>query len=352
MNPTLPAKTCRCRYYASLVLLLLSVAITAQAQDAHFSQFFEAPLLRNPALAGLFTGDVRVQSVTRSQWGGLTTPYQTGSLNAEYKTPVGRNNDYLTLGLETMYDKAGAINFTTINVMPALNYHKSLSDDKTKFLSLGFMGGFVQRSIDRSKVTTNNQFDGFGYNPALADGESFSQSTYTYWDGSVGMSFNSAIAGNKDNNYYIGLAYHHFNTPMNSFYKDPNIELHSKIVVSGGLKLATDEVSALTFLADYGRQGSFEETELGVLYSRKIGVYYDQPDYTIHFGGFIRWNDALIPVVKLDYHPFAIAVSYDVNISAVKTASQQVGGLEVSVSYMGFLSRDNSSKNAVACPRF
>ena len=28
------------------------------AQDLHFSQFFEAPLLRNPALAGLFEGDV------------------------------------------------------------------------------------------------------------------------------------------------------------------------------------------------------------------------------------------------------------------------------------------------------
>jgi len=333
---------------------VLSVAAiqTAQAQDAHFSQFFEAPLLRNPALAGLFEGDVRVQTVQRSQWGTVTVPYLTGSINAEYKKPIGKNNDYLTLGMEVMYDKAGAINFTTINVMPVLNYHKSLSDNKTKYLSMGFMGGWVQRSIDRSKVETNSQFDGYGYNPSIPDGEPLSQSKYTYWDGSVGMSFNSAIAGSEDNNYYIGVAYHHFNTPLNSFYKDPSIELHPKIVASAGVKWATSEVSSLTFFADYSQQGTYTETVLGGLYSRKVGVYYDQPDYIIHFGAFLRWNDAFIPVVKLDYRPFSVALSYDANISTLKTASQSQGGFELSVSYVGFLDRDNSTKNAVLCPRF
>jgi hypothetical protein len=37
------------------------------SQDAHFSQFFEAPLLRNPSLAGIFAGDIRVQAVYRDQ---------------------------------------------------------------------------------------------------------------------------------------------------------------------------------------------------------------------------------------------------------------------------------------------
>ena len=37
----------------------------ANAQDIHFSQFFQAPLLRNPSLAGIYTGDIRVQAVYR-----------------------------------------------------------------------------------------------------------------------------------------------------------------------------------------------------------------------------------------------------------------------------------------------
>ena len=60
----------------------------------------------------------------------------------------------------------------------------------------------------------------------------------------------------------------------------------------------------------------------------------------------------MIPVIKLDYNPFAIAISYDVNVSELKTASQGRGGMELSITYAGFFERDNSSSNAVRCPRF
>jgi hypothetical protein len=56
------------------IMIILSGGFTASAQDIHFSQFFEAPLLRNPSLAGIFTGDLRVQGVYRTQWGSVTVP--------------------------------------------------------------------------------------------------------------------------------------------------------------------------------------------------------------------------------------------------------------------------------------
>src|SRR5580693_4515108 len=93
------------------VLLLTSVTLlsspSARAQDIHFSQFFETPLLRNPALAGIFTGDYRVQTVFRDQWNSFNNAYRTGSLNGEYKWPIGKQNDYFTTALEILYDKAG-----------------------------------------------------------------------------------------------------------------------------------------------------------------------------------------------------------------------------------------------------
>ncbi len=72
---------------------LLAAILTAHsswliAQDIHFSQFFEAPLYRNPALAGIVNGDVRVQTVYRSQWNSITNAYKTTSVNAEYKMPA------------------------------------------------------------------------------------------------------------------------------------------------------------------------------------------------------------------------------------------------------------------------
>ena len=90
-------------------VLLLMIGSNARTQDIHFSQFFETPLVRNPALAGIFSGDIRVQAVYRNQWNSVTVPYKTGSFNAEYKKPVGRGDDFLTIGGQVLYDKAGTV---------------------------------------------------------------------------------------------------------------------------------------------------------------------------------------------------------------------------------------------------
>ncbi|MDE3247561.1 MAG: PorP/SprF family type IX secretion system membrane protein [Bacteroidota bacterium] len=322
-----------------------------QAQDIHFSQFFEAPLLRNPSLAGLFTGDVRVQMVYRDQWNSITNAYKSGSLNAEYKLPVGKGDDFLTTGIQILYDKAGTAGLTTTDFLPALNYHKSLSSNKTSYLSVGFMGGLVEKNIDRSKITTNAQYDGAAYNPALADGETFSSPKYDYFDGAVGASYNAAFGPDYMNSYFVGLAYHHFNRPRNSFYRNAASALNPKLVVSGGMKFHIDDNNFFTLQADYSNQGSFNEVIGGVMYSYKVGEA-DQPEYTIHGGAFLRWKDAFVPVIKIDYNPFSVALSYDVNVSQLKTVSQGRGGIELSISYIGFLDRDNSSKYKVLCPRF
>src|SRR4029079_12194175 len=192
-----------------LIVVSCHLSATSFSQDIHFSQFFEAPLWRNPSLAGIFTGDVRVQAVYRDQWNSITNAYKTGSLNAEYKMPVGKGDDFFTTGIEVLYDKAGTIGWTSTHILPAINYHKSLSADRNQYLSLGFMGGMVQRRFDRSKMTTNSQYDGLG------DGENLVNPQYTYLDGSVGLSYNSNLNDNPDNNFYIGAAYHHFNRPNN-----------------------------------------------------------------------------------------------------------------------------------------
>ena len=113
-----------------------------------------------------------------------------------------------------------------------------------------------------------------------------------------------------------------------------------------------NETSFLTIQADRSIQGAARETIGGAMYSVKIGTDYSKPDYTVAFGGFLRLQDAFIPVIKLNYNPFSIAISYDINVSELKTVSQGQGGMELSVTYAGFFDRDNSSKDAVRCPVF
>lgn len=334
------------------LVLALTAVFSSKGQDLHFSQFFDAPLLRNPSLAGIFTGDVRVQGVYRNQWSSVTVPYQTGSLNAEVKYPIGRSNDFITVGAQVLYDKAGSTNFRSAHFLPAINYHKSLSAENNRYLSLGFMGGYVNRTIDRSKITTNNQWGSGGFDPSLPDGETFATPGYHYFDGSVGVTYNSDIGGSDDNNYFAGFAYHHFNKPKVGFYEASKQELAAKWVASAGVRYHFGEYSYITIQADHSSQGPYSETIGGALYSIKLVDGIDQAKYTIHGGAFMRWKDAIIPVVKIDYAPFSVGFSYDINTSQLKPASRGRGGFEVSVAYIGFADRYNRARDAVRCPRF
>jgi type IX secretion system PorP/SprF family membrane protein len=323
----------------------MCIAVFATAQDIHFSQFFQAPLLRNPSLAGIYTGDVRVQAVYRDQWNSVTDAYKTASIDGEYKMSIGKADDFLTMGLQLLYDKAGTIGWTSTYVYPALNYHKSVSAERNRYLSLGFMGGFVQRRFDPSKMTTNTTYDNG------TTGEYFSNASYLYLDGSVGMSYNSDLNNNPNNNFFLGVAYHHFNRPRASFYRDAAISIFPKWVMSGGVRFGVSDFSYITIQADHSMQGGFQETVAGAMYGLKLGDDAEAPLYTVHAGAFLRWNDALIPTLKIDYTPYSFTFSYDVNISKLKPSSYGRGGFELSVSYVGFR-KNNSSIDAVRCPRF
>ncbi|WP_425273468.1 type IX secretion system membrane protein PorP/SprF [Pseudomonas morbosilactucae] len=68
-----------------LVIILFCSPQLLLSQDFSFSQFYEMPMLRNPALSGIFNGDIRVSSVYRNQWGSISVPFQTRAIGVEYK---------------------------------------------------------------------------------------------------------------------------------------------------------------------------------------------------------------------------------------------------------------------------
>jgi len=342
------------KIYVHIVLCCITMILSlpGSAQDIHFSQFFEAPLLRNPSLAGLFSGDFRLQTVYRTQWQSVTVPFQTTSINGEFKIAVGKSEDFLTMGGQILYDKAGTINLTSSYILPTINYHKSLSAERNMYLSLGFMGGLVQRRFDISKMTTNSQFDGINYNSGLSTGENLATPSQSYFDGTVGVSFNSQMGDDPENNLFAGIAYHHFNeNAKNSFYTSEFTPMTPKWVYSAGAKMAATENSYVTIHADYTQQGAYRELIAGAMLTYKLDDT-ENPRYFIHGGAFMRLNDALIPVAKLEMKPLAISVSYDANISKLSAASSTRGAFELGISYQKYLSRDNSSRDAVRCPRF
>jgi type IX secretion system PorP/SprF family membrane protein len=324
---------------------------TGMAQDIHLSQFYETPLLRNPALAGIFTGDYRIEAVYRNQWSSITIPYQTTAVSGEAKFPIGQNNDYITGGLQLTYDVAGTSHFQTTQMLPTINYHKSLSDERNMYLSIGFMGGFTQRQFNPAMLTFDNQYNNGAFDPSASSGENFSKFGFTYPDLATGISFSSTIAENI--NWFIGASYYHFNRPKVSFFGDKTIELSPKWEYNAGLSAPLGDYAKLILEYNQLKQGIYSEVMAGGLLGYRIQLGSGATDQTnmIYGGLFVRWNDAVVPVLKLELDRYEIGFSYDVNVSKLSKASQSFGGFEISLSYKGFFNH-NSSADKLRCPRF
>lgn len=334
-----------------VLFCLLLLSRLASGQDINFSQFYDLPVLRNPALAGLFPGDIRITAAFRNQWQSVTVPYRTIGLGIEYKKVVARNgNDYITYGLQASNDIAGDSKLSRIQVFPVLNYHKSLNAEKGTYLSAGFMGGPVMQRFDPTKLSFDDQFINGTYSSAHPTRESFTKTNFTYWDASVGLCFSSTIGENT--RYYFGGGLFHFTKPKVAFQKRNDVVLNQKYVINAGLSAPINDINQLIIYVDYFMQGGNRQIQGGLMLNHELEGSDENQKISISGGMFYRWKDAFIPVVKLDYNKMSIGISYDVNSSKLKTASQFRGGYEVTLSYKAFRNNYNSSADKVKCPSF
>ena len=334
-----------------IILIAISIIFTlpALAQDINFSQFYELPMLRNPALAGLYKGDFRATAAFRNQWSSITTPFVSQSLGVEMKLPTSENsNNYMALGLQMSNDLAGDSKLGKTELLPVLNFYKSLSGDNDTYLSLGFMGGPVQQRFDPTKLTFDDQFVNGSYSATNPTQQIFANSNVTYIDASVGMAFSSVFGNN--NKFYFGGSYFHFNQPKVAFDKARDIRLNKKIMINAGLSAPTSEYDKLTVYADYFMQGGNSQMQGGFMFKHDLVQQDEEETISISGGTFLRWNDAVVPVLKLDYYEVGIGVTYDVNISKLRAASESRGGYEITLSYRNFLNTRNSSADKVRCP--
>jgi type IX secretion system PorP/SprF family membrane protein len=337
-----------------LIFLIFFFNKVVTAQDIHLSQFNNTPLLRNPALAGIFTGNFRVQTAYRSQWRSIAFPYKTNVLGLEYKIALPNGNDFLTVGSSAFYDQAGIQALKTLQVLPVINFHKNLGGDKIKFLSIGFMGGYVSRQFSGANLTFDNQYTNGRFSSSNATGESFTGLSRSVFDMAVGMSYNSQLGENTF--YYAGASLWHFNSPSAN-YLSAVVKLPMKVQANLGIRARAGDYLEWTIEGNHLQQGQYRETIVGGmikydLIGSSASEETEMSSASVGLGGFIRLNDAFIPYAYLRYNQMDIGISYDINTSSLKTIAQGVGSIELSISYRGFTQGQNKSLQYIKCPKF
>jgi type IX secretion system PorP/SprF family membrane protein len=333
---------------------------TSLAQDIHFSQFYEAPMLRNPALTGIFEGDYRASVIYRNQWASISAPFQTALLHAEARKPVrttGDKADFISGGIAAWYDKAGSVGLTNTSAYGTVAYNKSLSAETRSFLTFGFTAGYLQRSFDAGRSTWSNQWNGASYDPTRPSGETFTNSRMNAFDLGAGISYAGAVDGTGEGEdvttYYFGVGAYHLTEPKQSFVStDEDSRLRRKYTANAGTAFQLSELVRLQLHGNFAAQGSAYEVMAGGLVGWQRPGPRSQPPLGILGGVFYRYRDAVVPVVKVQWKALAIGASYDVNLSKLRAASNSLGGLELSLIHTGLFKTPLSEQSRTQCPTF
>ena len=146
---------------------------------------------------------------------------------------------------------------------------------------------------------------------------------------------------------------YHINSPKETFLSTSNT-LKARDVLSLGVTwyflpkiaaqpslcmMGTDKASEFLF----GSRFFYSlDKEYSIAKSDFVGLYGRQ--------GFANLTDAVFAVIGMNYKNYYAGVSYDFNISQLKTASNYRGALEVSFIYTGISTR--LTKTQIPCDRY
>nr|WP_294903215.1 PorP/SprF family type IX secretion system membrane protein [uncultured Lacibacter sp.] len=332
-----------------ILLPLLLIVLQTYAQDPNFSQFFASPLTLNPALTGKFNGIVRVAGNYRNQWPTINNAFRTTTLSADFGILGNRipEFDQFGVGVMGMYDINGDGVMKNSFISGSVAYHKGIDEDGRHQIGVGFSGTYAQRRLDVNKLDFQDELTSLGFTGNTA--EIFGSSGFlniNYADVNAGFIYNGAT--NDYNNFYIGASVYHINRPKVSFMGAEYI-MNPRVTVHGGGYFPVADATTLFVSANHQRQAGASETIFGAALGYTVNSDFDSPT-DVYAGAFVRWGDAVIPYIGLEFGNYRFGVSYDVNTSRLAAASQRRGGMEVSLIWTK--KHVDPNKKKLNCPRF
>lgn len=316
-------------------------ALSAFGQDIHFSQFNLTPLLVNPAHTGAYKS-LDVIASYKSQWSSISpNAYKTAMLAFDQRFMQKKwRTSWLAAGGTLFNDKAGDGNMKTIQGNISLAYHTQLSDKHT--LGGALLAGFAQKSIDFSRLTWDEQYSNGVFDPNAQSNEPGGATKISYPDFGLGIlyQYNKGQLYSTANDMIIvhaGLAITHLNRPNSSYY-NANEKLYMKITGHADAIIGVKGTN-FAFVPGvlYMSQGPATEILPGCFFRYMLREESKFTGYikgaSIMLGTHMRIKDAFIPAIQIEMAEYTLGLSYDLNISGLKSATSGKGGFEISLRY-------------------
>lgn len=335
-----------------IAILACMLGLNISAQDLHFSQFMNSPLLTNPANTGFIPdGDYRLGMNYRNQWASVTAfPYKTMSAFGDVQLLANRDNTgWMGLGGVILRDVAGTGALTSTKIYGSVAYHQMINSGS--LVSLGFNAGWANKNINTSSLTFPSQWNGRFFDVhETSSAPKLEVNNINYIDLQVGMNY----AYFPTDQVYInaGFSAMHVNRPRESFFnsgggEDNRIPVRYTGFINGSFMVndmlivnpnayvsiqakSSEIVGGLN--AQYNLSGDGEKVLIG-------GLYY-------------RYKDAFIPMIGLGLKDYTFSFTYDATTSGLKNFNNTKGAFEFSLIKQGVIDRYNGNSRESMCPSF
>jgi type IX secretion system PorP/SprF family membrane protein len=339
------------RKFWIIIIFKFSFLVISQGQDAHFSQFYAAPLLLNPAIAGTYNGTFRISSIYRDQWrSAIDTPLKTFSASGDVKFELDYSKknlpDLVAVGITFFGDRVSLFDYNTNQILLTAAYHKALDKRTRQYLGIGFQAGIAQRSINYEDLTFQDQFNAIdGY--TFGTSEFLPPNNLAYGDFNMGIYY--TITPSKKWNFHVGAGYFHITRPNIAFFNspdiiDPNVTrenvLNPKWSIHTGISLQTSDFVSVQPRILLLQQNPHTELNLGTNFKFKIsktsGKYF-------HVGPWLRGVksksefglESFIAMAGVEFNNFILGFSYDQNLNSLVKDRKNLSSFEFSITYIG-----------------
>ncbi|HTL82308.1 MAG TPA: PorP/SprF family type IX secretion system membrane protein, partial [Bacteroidia bacterium] len=217
----------------------------------------------------------------------------------------------------------------------SIAYHARL-DDYNAF-SGGLIGGMIQSSISADALRWNLQYGPNGYDPNAPSGEILDRSRVSP-DFGAGFLWtygkqSRSMTSNDETNFHAGISIMHINRPDMSFLGTDD-QMHPRITLhAAGMFQVTNTNLALCPSLLVMEQGKQNEITVGMLMKFEMKEAAKITGFikggSVLMGGYYRNKDAVAPYFGFEFASYAFGVSYDLNISGLKTVTNSRGGVEI-----------------------
>lgn len=327
------------------VCVMAVMAVRSYAQDLHFSQYFNSPLLVNPANTGFNPDyDFRVGANYRNQWANVGSPYKTMSAWGDVKVFANRfENGWMGVGGALYKDVAGSGNLSRTSGFASVAYHQMLGYNS--LLSGGFSIGFTSKSVDVSKLTLDNQWNGKFFDITIPSNEPFLYSRTSYLDFNVGLNY--AYFASENVYFNAGVSIMHVNRPRENFL-DPTVyddRLFRRYTAFVNSNIKLQDIWIINPNVYVSKMGNAWETVIGFNANRDLS---GDGSKQLILGLYYRNQDALIPMAGYEVNDMRFTFSYDATISTLNNFNGTRGAYELSIIKSGVF--PSSGSRAVRCP--